>query len=121
MPRDLYRREETNSDQMADSDSDETTSEISRLDELAAAVDTFYLLFCGALVFFMQAGFGSEFPRTPPPPVRLKQPESYVCHCAVLEAGAVRSKNAKNILLKNMLDACIGAAIWWSVGYGIAV
>lgn len=67
MPRDLYRREETNSDQMADSDSDETTSEISRLDELAAAVDTFYLLFCGALVFFMQAGFGSEFPRTPPP------------------------------------------------------
>ena len=53
---------------MADSDSDETTSEISRLDELAAAVDTFYLLFCGALVFFMQAGFGSEFPRTPPPP-----------------------------------------------------
>jgi Amt family ammonium transporter len=107
---------------MADSDSDETTSEISRLDELAAAVDTFYLLFCGALVFFMQAGFGSEFPPTPPPPpVRLKQPESYVCHCAVLEAGAVRSKNAKNILLKNMLDACIGAAIWWSVGYGIAV
>ena len=68
MPRDLYRREETNSDQMADSDSDETTSEISRLDELAAAVDTFYLLFCGALVFFMQAGFGSEFPRGPPPP-----------------------------------------------------
>ena len=37
-------------------------AEMSRLNELAAAVDTFYLLFCGALVFFMQAGFGSELP-----------------------------------------------------------
>ena len=51
---------------------------------------------CGFLVFFMQCGF------------------------ALLEAGTVRAKNTKNILLKNMLDACVGAIIWWSVGYMIA-
>ena len=30
------------------------------------------------------------------------------CGFALLEAGTVRSKNTKNILLKNLLDACIG-------------
>jgi Amt family ammonium transporter len=39
---------------------------------------------------------------------------------ALLEAGSVRSKNTKNILLKNLLDACIGAIIWWAFGMGIA-
>ena len=47
------------------------------------ALDAFYLLVCGTFVFFMQCGF------------------------ALLEAGTVRSKNTKNILLKNLLDACI--------------
>ena len=60
-------------------------------------LDSFYLLVVGCLVFFMQAGFG------------------------MLEAGTVRAKNTKNILLKNMLDACIGAMIWWGWGYGVAV
>ena len=44
-------------------------------------MDTFWLLFTGSLVFFMQCGF------------------------ALLEAGTVRAKNTKNILLKNLLDA----------------
>ena len=59
--------------------------------------DTFWLMVCGFLVFFMQCGF------------------------ALLEAGTVRAKNTKNILLKNLLDACIGALIWWSFGFMIAV
>lgn len=33
----------------------------------------------------------------------------------------MRSKNTKNIMLKNMLDACIGAIVWWAYGYGVAV
>ena len=53
-------------------------------------------MLCGFLVFFMQCGF------------------------ALLEAGTVRAKNTKNILLKNLLDACIGGIIWWSVGFMIA-
>ena len=59
--------------------------------------DVFWLMICGFLVFFMQCGF------------------------ALLEAGTVRAKNTKNILLKNLLDACVGGLIWWSIGYMIAV
>ncbi|GMH35861.1 hypothetical protein BSKO_03729 [Bryopsis sp. KO-2023] len=55
-----------------------------------------WLLLGAYLVFFMQAGF------------------------ALLEAGTVRSKNTKNILLKNVLDACVGAIIWWALGYSLA-
>jgi len=62
----------------------------------ATQADTFWLMICGFLVFFMQCGF------------------------ALLEAGTVRAKNTKNILLKNLLDACIGALIWFSFGYTIA-
>jgi uncharacterized protein with PQ loop repeat len=63
----------------------------------AKVADTFWLMICGFLVFFMQCGF------------------------ALLEAGTVRAKNTKNILMKNVMDACIGAIIWWSVGYLVAV
>ena len=62
--------------------------------QAATGVDTFFLLFAGALVFFMQAGF------------------------AMLSAGSVRQKDVKNIMLKNMLDAVGGALGFWSVGYG---
>ena len=62
----------------------------------AAQADTFWLMLCGFLVFFMQCGF------------------------ALLEAGTVRAKNTKNILLKNLLDACVGALGFWAVGYGIS-
>lgn len=61
-----------------------------------SALDTLYLLFGTALVFLMQAGF------------------------ALLEAGSVRAKNTKNILLKNTLDACLGAILWWACGYAFA-
>ena len=39
----------------------------------------------------------------------------------LLEAGSGRTKNTKNILLKNLLDACIGAIVWWAWGYAVAV
>ena len=58
--------------------------------------DTFYILFAGCLVFIMQVGF------------------------ATLEAGSVRDKNVRNVLLKNALDACVGAIVWYLFGYGIA-
>ena len=54
------------------------------------------LIWAAVLVFFMQCGF------------------------AMVEAGTVRAKNTKNILIKNLLDACIGALIWFATGMGIA-
>jgi len=65
-------------------------------DVVAAEGDTWFLIWAGVLVFFMQAGFG------------------------MLEAGSVRAKNTKNILLKNLLDSCLGAIIWYLIGYGFA-
>jgi len=59
-------------------------------------VDTFFLIWAAALVFGMQTGF------------------------AMLCAGSVRQKNAKNIMLKNLLDACGGALGFYTVGYGFA-
>ena len=44
----------------------------------------FWLLYCGAIVFLMQAGF------------------------CIFEAGSLREKNIKNIMLKNILDPAIG-------------
>lgn len=59
-------------------------------------MDIHWLLYCGTLVFLMQAGF------------------------AMLCAGSVRAKNAQNIMLKNLLDACVGALAFWSTGYAFA-
>jgi len=39
---------------------------------------------------------------------------------AMLCAGSVRSKNTKNILIKNVLDACVGAIAWFLFGFGFA-
>lgn len=61
-----------------------------------AGLDIFFLLFSASLVFMMQTGF------------------------AMLCAGSVRQKNVKNIMLKNILDACGGALGFWSVGYAFA-
>merc|ERR1719384_392877 len=38
----------------------------------------------------------------------------------MLCAGSVRQKNVKNIMLKNLLDACGGALGYWSIGFAIA-
>lgn len=42
------------------------------------------------------------------------------CGFAMLCAGSIRQKNVKNIMLKNMLDACGGAIGFWSIGYALA-
>lgn len=70
--------------------------EQARNDNVVVGVDTFFLLFSGALVFFMQAGF------------------------AMLCAGSVRVKNVKNIMLKNLLDACGGAIGFYTLGWSFA-
>jgi Amt family ammonium transporter len=63
---------------------------------LTSGVDTFYLIYAGALVFFMQVGF------------------------AMLCAGSIREKNVKNVLLWNLLDSAGGAIGFWSIGYAFA-
>ena len=42
------------------------------------------------------------------------------CGFAMLCAGSVRQKNVKNIMLKNILDACGGALGFWSIGHALA-
>jgi len=66
------------------------------LGALIKEINAFYIFFCACLVFLMQCGF------------------------ATLEAGSVRDKNVRNVLLKNALDACIGAIVWYLFGYGVA-
>jgi len=66
------------------------------VENLASGLDSFYLIFAGALVFFMQTGF------------------------AMLCAGSIRSKNVKNVLLWNLLDSCGGGIAFWITGYAFA-
>lgn len=58
-------------------------------------VQVVWMAICVALVFFMQAGF------------------------AFLEAGAARAKNSVNVMMKNYMDMCLGAVIFWAAGYGL--
>lgn len=54
-----------------------------------------WITIAAVLVFFMQAGF------------------------TLVEIGFTRSKNAGNIIMKNIMDLCIGSIMFWAVGYGI--
>ena len=60
-----------------------------------SSVNTIWVLLGAALVFFMQAGF------------------------AMVEAGFTRAKNSGNIVMKNLMDFCIGTPVFWLLGFGI--
>ena len=55
----------------------------------------FWYLIGAALVFFMQAGF------------------------AMVETGFTRAKNAGNIIMKNLMDFCIGTVVFMLLGFGL--
>lgn len=60
-----------------------------------AVLDLMWIVVCGILVFFMQAGF------------------------TLVETGFTRAKNAGNIIMKNLMDLCIGSLGFWAIGYTI--
>src|SRR5690606_14035682 len=62
---------------------------------LQYALDTFYFLVCGALVFWMAAGF------------------------AMLEAGLVRAKNTTEILVKNVGLFAVSCTMYLICGYAV--
>ncbi len=57
--------------------------------------DVLWMLICAALVMLMQGGF------------------------CCLETGMARSKNSINVAIKNIVDFCIAAAIFWVFGFGL--
>ncbi len=58
---------------------------------------TIWFLIGAAFVFFMQAGF------------------------AMVECGFTRAKNAGNIIMKNLVDFCIGTVVFIFLGFGLLV
>jgi Amt family ammonium transporter len=64
--------------------------------DVQALLDNAWILVAAVLVIFMQAGF------------------------ALVEAGLTRAKNVGNIFMKNMMDFCVGALLFFAVGYAIA-
>lgn len=69
------------------------------LDTISGAVTSevfaVWFLIGAALVFFMQAGF------------------------AMVETGFTRAKNAANIIMKNLMDFCIGVPMFILIGFGL--
>jgi Amt family ammonium transporter len=61
----------------------------------ASDLDFLWIVFCGFLVLFMQAGF--------------------LC----LETGLTRRKNSINVAAKNLADFCVTAVIFWGLGFGL--
>ena len=59
------------------------------------AINTMWVLGCTMAVFLMQAGF------------------------CCLETGLVRAKNSINVAIKNLVDICVSACVFWLVGFGI--
>lgn len=64
-------------------------------DDPGAPVNYVWILVCGFLVMFMQAGF------------------------AMLESGFSRAKNVTNVLMKNLVDYSIGSLAFFAVGFAL--
>ncbi|MGN0641919.1 MAG: ammonium transporter [Huintestinicola sp.] len=73
------------------------TEEITTLISESVATEAFgiWFLIGAALVFFMQAGF------------------------AMVETGFTRAKNAGNIIMKNLMDFCIGTVMFILIGFSL--
>ena len=71
--------------------------EITKIVEEAVTGEVFgvWFLIGAALVFFMQAGF------------------------AMVETGFTRAKNAGNIIMKNLMDFCIGTVVFVALGFSL--
>ncbi len=65
------------------------------MEELNGVIFGVWFLIGAALVFWMQAGF------------------------AMVETGFTRAKNAGNILMKNLMDFCIGTVVFILIGFGL--
>lgn len=72
----------------------EAAEEINPAD-IAASLDVVWVMAAAALVFFMQAGF------------------------AMVEAGLTRTKNAANIVMKNLSDFSMATIAYWLVGFAL--
>lgn len=66
-----------------------------KMEEKAMEVFSVWFLIGAALVFFMQCGF------------------------AMVETGFTRAKNAGNIIMKNLMDFCIGTVVFVLIGYSL--
>ena len=58
-------------------------------------INTLWLIVASILVFFMNAGF------------------------AMLEAGLCQTRNATNVLAKNLIVFCVSVIAFWSLGFGL--
>ncbi|MDO4280319.1 MAG: ammonium transporter [Peptococcaceae bacterium] len=65
------------------------------IDTIVNEMTGFWTFLCLMLVFFMQCGF------------------------TMVEAGLTRAKNAGNIIMKNMMDFCIGTIAFMALGFGL--
>lgn len=65
------------------------------MNAISSEVYGVWFLIGAALVFWMQAGF------------------------AMVEAGFTRAKNTGNIIMKNLMDFCIGTVMFILIGFGL--
>jgi Amt family ammonium transporter len=65
------------------------------IEQVQTHANYLWTLLTAFLVFFMQPGF------------------------AMVETGFTRAKNASNIMMKNLMDFCVGSLCFWAIGFGL--